>query len=66
MNNHDPRLQATCYVDSLGASQWEVTVWNRAEPEDRRVYTISGKSDNEVANKGLDQFVDEMIALYDT
>lgn len=61
--SHDPRLQATCFVDLLAPGQWEVTVWNRAEPPDRRVFTLAAVSDNEAANKGLDQFVEEMEAL---
>lgn len=42
---------------------WEVEVWGLPPFDHKRVYTIEGKTDNNAAQEGIRQFVEEMENL---
>ena len=59
----DPRFDTKCFVDSLAPGQWEVTVWNRLDPPDRRVYVLGAVSDDAAAEAGMNLFDEDMRGL---
>lgn len=61
-----PRVPATCTVDPLGGMQYFVEVRGAmAYADERRSYTLKAKSEDDAAQQGLTQFVEEMTMLAD-
>lgn len=63
--SHEDRIRASCTVDDLGSSQFEVRVWGQPPHDHERTYTLKAKDDNSAAQEGLRLFVEEMECLRD-
>lgn len=62
-----PRVLANATVDKLDDGPvpfWEVRVWGEPPHQHERTYTLQAKTDDNAAQEGIRQFVEEMENLY--